>query len=326
MTWVSPHPPRQEDVERAVAALRCGELVGLPTETVYGLAGDGLSEEAVRRIFRVKGRPPGHPVILHLGELDWLDRFAAVVPFQARLLAQAFWPGPLTLILPRSSLVSDVVTGGLCTVALRMPAHPVALHVIRALGRPLAAPSANRFGRVSPTRARHVAADLGSDVAVVLDGGACSVGVESTIVDLSQDVPRLLRPGSIGIEDMKRLTGVTVLADDGSGPAAPGTLPSHYAPRAPVFLVADSDLEAELRAFGAQKKVGVIARRSLPGLADNVTVCEVSGSLEVFARGLYEGLRSLDEAGCEVILTVPPEASGLGVAIIDRLRRAAAPR
>jgi len=315
------------DSNRAVILLAAGEVVGLPTETVYGLAADGLNEDAVRRVFAIKGRPTGHPVILHVGSPADLHRYAERVPEAAERLARAFWPGPLTLVLKRSALVPDVVTGGLDTVGLRMPAHPLALHVLRRLGRPLAAPSANRFGKVSPTRAEHVQADLGGDIPFVLDGGPCEVGLESTIVDLSGERPRLRRPGKITIEDMWRDAGVAVEADDGVGPAVPGSLPTHYAPRAAVSLVAGPDLWPRARQEAQRVKLGVICQSEVPtDLPPSVLVERLGQTGADLARDLYAALRRLDDQGAELVLSVLPEAVGVGIAAIDRLERAAAPR
>lgn len=317
------------DVERAVRLLAAGEVVGLPTETVYGLAADGSNDSAVRKVFSIKGRPPGHPVILHVAQPDDVHRYAHAVPPEAERLLRAFWPGPLTLVLPRSALVPDVVTGGLPTVGLRMPAHPLFLEVARRLGRPLAAPSANRFGRVSPTRAEHVRLDLGKDVPLVLDGGPCAVGVESTIVDLSGKSPRLRRPGGITPEDMLERADVRVFVDDGEGLPVPGSLPSHYAPRATVVLAASGELWRRVRTEALRRRVGVVHRGAAPpDLPDSVATVRVGESEQELAHDLYAALRSLDEQGVELVVSVIPEvASGsVGEAVLDRLKRASAPR
>jgi L-threonylcarbamoyladenylate synthase len=315
------------DVERAVALLRAGEVVGLPTETVYGLAADGTNEDAVRRVFAIKGRPVGHPVILHVGEVDELERYAAFVPDEAVRLTRAFWPGPLTLVLPRSTFVPDVVTGGLATVGLRMPAHPLALEVLRRLGRPLAAPSANRFGKVSPTCAEHVRADLAGEVPFVLDGGPCAIGVESTIVDLSGNTAVLRRPGGVTIEAMWEMARVEVQPDDGLGQPVPGSLPSHYAPRAPVVLVTEDELWAEVAQRGTLGHLGVICQCAVPpDLPRGVSVEHLGVGGADLAHGLYAALRRLDEQGVVLVLSVLPPAVGLGAAVVDRLQRSAAPR
>lgn len=320
------------DVERAVALLAAGEVVGLPTETVYGLAADGSNESAVRRVFTVKGRPPGHPVILHVADPAEVYRYASHVPAEAERLIRSFWPGPLTLVLPRSSLVPDVVTGGLPTVGLRMPAHPIFLEVARRLGKPLAAPSANRFGRVSPTRAEHVRADFGGDVPLVLDGGACTVGLESTIVDLTSARPRLRRPGGITQKEMLERADVQVFVDDGAGLPVPGSLPSHYAPRAEVLLASHARLWERVREAARGSKVGVLHQGAVPSdLPPGVVTLRVGATERDLAHELYAALRRLDEEGVEVVVSVIPDAvgsseAGVGDAVRDRLQRAAAPR
>lgn len=319
------------EVAEAVSVLAAGGVIGLPTETVYGLAADGLNPAAVARIFAIKGRPTAHPLILHLADASELDRYAREVPERARRLAAAFWPGPLTLILERSALVPDAVTGGRSTVALRVPGHPVALEVLRRFGGPLAAPSANRFGSVSPTTRAHVLADLGDDVPVVLEGGACEVGLESTIVDLSRGAPRILRPGRVGSLDIERVLGEAVLGDDGDGPAAPGTLESHYAPRARVVLCEASEVVERARA-STEAKVGLLVDDAcqVPSEA-RLVVRRVGGTAASAAHELYAALRELDEAGVGVIFAEHSfgggrARTGLDLAIEDRLQRAAAGR
>ena len=243
---------------RAVELLRHGGVIALPTETVYGLAANAEDELAVRRVFAIKGRPATHPLIVHLAHADDLKSWVRHVPEEAQRLARAFWPGPLTLVLPRSARATDAVTGGQDTVAVRVPQHPVARLVLAALGGGVAAPSANRFGRVSPTTADHVRADLGSDVDLVLDGGLCSVGVESTIVDVSQGEPAVLRPGGLAVEEIERVLGRSVPVRTSSTVRVSGSLASHYAPRAGVFLAEPADVAtrvAALRASG-QREIG----------------------------------------------------------------------
>lgn len=299
-------------IERAVEALRAGELVAVPTETVYGLAADASDAAAVRRVFVVKRRPADHPLIVHVADADRLGDWAARVPASAQRLAATCWPGPLTLLLERRPEVLDVVTGGRSTVGVRVPAHPMALELLRRFGGGLAAPSANRFGMVSPTTAAHVREDLGDDVAVILDGGACPIGVESTIVDCTTDPPQLLRPGAITAEQIADLLGGDVAGPSGAS-RAPGMLASHYAPRARVELVGSSGEAATLAA--AETAHG---RR--------VEVVDPGGDLAAYARGLYGWLRAADERGADVVVAVLPPAAGLGHAIRDRLLKAAAPR
>lgn len=251
---------RGTDIAAAADVLRAGGLVAFPTETVYGLGADASRDDAAAKIFAVKGRPRAHPLIVHIaGEIgDW----AREVPDAARRLVAAAWPGPLTVILKRGPQVALATTGGADTVGLRMPAHPMALALLRAFGGGVAAPSANRFGHVSPTTADHVVADLGDDVDYVLDGGKCDVGVESTIVDLSRGQPVLLRPGGMPREAIEAIIG-PLAAPDAAAPAAPGTLASHYAPRAEVIAVNPDDVPAAVRA--ASGKVAVLAPRSALG-------------------------------------------------------------
>jgi L-threonylcarbamoyladenylate synthase len=312
-------------VARAAGILRAGGLVAFPTETVYGLGAHATDVEAVARVFRVKGRPADHPLIVHLPEGEPLGRWAVDVPAAADRLADACWPGPLTLVLRRGPELPDVVAGGLATVGLRVPGHPVALALLASLGRPVAAPSANRFGHVSPTTARHVADDLDGDVDLILDGGPCAVGVESTIVDLTVDPPEVLRPGAIGLERLASVVGGTVEAWRGErAVGASGTLPAHYQPAARVGLCAVDDLAAraaDLAAGGAS--VGVLAPMRVPDLPDGVVELEPAGPPDAYARVLYDRLRQADRLGLDHLLVVPPPADGLGVAVRDRLARAA---
>jgi L-threonylcarbamoyladenylate synthase len=304
--------------------LREGGLVAFPTETVYGLGADASDRAAVRRLYAVKGRPAGHPVIVHLGHAGRLDEWAADVPPVAHTLADACWPGPLTLVVRRSARVVDEVTGGLDTVGLRVPGHPLALDLLRAFGGGLAAPSANRFGRVSPTTADDVRADLGGDVDLVLDGGPCSVGVESTIVDCTGP-PRVLRVGAVTRERLRELTGIE-LPVGGTTPA-PGTLATHYAPVARVEVVTAGAATARIEQLtAAGKHVGVLAPRGheLGEHARMVTLATPADGDE-YARTLYAALRRADVLGLDVVIAVPPEARGIGLAVVDRLNRAATP-
>jgi L-threonylcarbamoyladenylate synthase len=326
--WAVPMnvPCSRTDLDRAAAVLRAGGLVAFPTETVYGLGADAGSAEAVGRIFAVKGRPTAHPLIVHLPGADLLEVWADDVPPAAKLLADAFWPGPLTLILQRSARVPDAVTGGRATVGLRVPDHPVARGLLERFGGGVAAPSANRFGRVSPTTAAHVRADLGDDVDLVLDGGPCTVGVESTIVDLTGPVPEVLRPGGLSAGRLAEVLGEQPRAWSGRGAArAPGMLAAHYAPQARVEVVtaaAVADRAAVLMADGLT--VAVLAPRALADLPDRAVELEPAGGPTEYARLLYGRLRQVDRLGIDVLLAVPPPAVGVGIAVGDRLRRAAA--
>jgi len=315
-----------ELVERAVEMLRRGGVIALPTETVYGLAANAEDELAVRRVFAIKGRPATHPLIVHLPGAEHLSSWAREVPDSARLLAAAFWPGPLTLVLPRTPRATDAVTGGQDTVALRVPAHPVALAVLQRLGGGVAAPSANRFGRVSPTTAEHVRQDLGADVDLVLDGGPCAVGVESTIVDLSSGAPAILRPGGLAAEDVERVLGHAVPVRAVSKVRVSGSLASHYAPRAGVVLAEPHEAAARVAALRARGlRVGVLGPQGLT-LPDDVPRFDVPAEPAAAARVLYTRLREADARGHDVLVACLPAASGLGVAVRDRLSRAAAPR
>lgn len=304
---------RNDAIETAVNVLRRGGLVAVPTETVYGLAADARSRSAVARVFAVKGRPVTHPLIVHVADSDQLQDWASSVSSEALLLAAAFWPGPLTLILPARASIDSGVTGGLSTIALRVPHHPLTLELLGRFPNGIAAPSANRFGRVSPTTAEHVRRDLGEDVDYVLDGGPCTVGLESTVLDLSADVPAILRPGAISREQLEAVLGTTVHATAHGPVKSPGQLPSHYAPRAKVQLVRPEAIAATLADLQAQ------------GLRAELLFEPETQSI-VMAKELYSRLRQLDRTGCDVIVAFYPEATGIGLAIRDRLERAAAPR
>jgi L-threonylcarbamoyladenylate synthase len=319
---------RGQDLARAIAVLARGGLVAFPTETVYGLGADATSDAAVARIFAAKGRPRAHPVIVHLPAEARLDDWAIEVPEVARRLAAAVWPGPLTMILRKGPRVAAAVTGGGDTVGLRVPAHPLAQALLAGFGGAIAAPSANRFGAVSPTTADHVAGDLGDAVDYLVDGGACEVGVESTIIDLSRGRAVLLRPGGLAREQIEPITG-PLAAADAAAPAAPGTLASHYAPRARVVATAPEDVPAAVATAAARgAKVAVLAPAAaftawpaLPAVA-----LRMPDDLAGIARGLYAALRDLDAAGIDVVIAALPPAAGLGEAVADRLRRAAGSR
>lgn len=317
-------------VADAVEVLRRGGLVAFPTETVYGLGCDAESPAALARLYAVKRRPADHPVIVHLADsalgapemAGWSEPLAP----SARALAEALWPGPLTLLVRRGPRVLDAVTGGRDTVGLRIPDHPVARELLRAFGGGVAAPSANRFGRVSPTSADDVRADLGDDVDLVLDGGRSRVGVESTIVDCTGAVPAVVRLGGISREAIEELVGPTSLATAGSV-AAPGTLPSHYAPTARVELTSAAALAARATSLlAAGSSVGVLALgpRS-PDLPAGVVVLASPVDDVEYARVLYPSLRAADRAGLDVVLAVAPDPVRIGAAVADRLERAAAP-
>jgi L-threonylcarbamoyladenylate synthase len=296
-------------IRKAADILNKGGLVAFPTETVYGLGADASNESAVKAIFRVKGRPESHPLIVHLGDPDQIEQWGDAIPTAARELGRRFWPGPLTLILKKAARVSNVVTGGQETVGLRVPDHPVALAMLRAFGGGVAAPSANRFGKVSPTTAEHVRQDLGSDVDFILDGGPCTIGVESTIVDVSSGDPVILRPGGLTRERLEQALGRPVPVRGSGEVRVSGQLESHYAPRALVTIVSPGEgarTAEELRRKG--KRVVLL------------------GEKDVAARELYASLRRADESGAEVIVVPLPDETGLGLAVADRLRKAAGKR
>jgi L-threonylcarbamoyladenylate synthase len=319
---------RGTDLTRAVAVLAGGGLVAFPTETVYGLGADATSDAAVARIFAVKGRPRAHPLIVHLPDGARLDDWAVDVPEAARRLARAAWPGPLTMILRRGPRVAAAVTGGAPTVGLRVPAHPLAQALLRGFAGGVAAPSANRFGAVSPTTADHVASDLGDAIDYLLDGGACEVGVESTIVDLSRGGAVLLRPGGLPREQIEPITG-PLAAPDAAAPAAPGSLASHYAPRAEVLAVAPDEVPAAVaaaRARGARVAVLAPAAAFAGWPALDAHARRLPDDVAGIARVLYAALRDLDAAGVDVVIAALPPDAGLGEAVGDRLRRAAGPR
>ena len=312
------------DVAGAVARLRAGGLVAFPTETVYGLGADALDPRAVAEIFRLKGRPADHPLIVHLPQGASLEDWAREVPETAQALAGRFWPGPLTLVLKRRPRIPDAVTGGQDTLALRIPAQPLALELLAAFGSGIAAPSANRFGRVSPTRAEHVRAEFGDQAPLILDGGPCALGLESTILDLSGDRPRLLRPGAVTPEALAEVLGAPPEMGGSGVPRTPGALPAHYAPRARVVLAEDPG-EVLARAVEGRdlgRKVGILGALKGPlpeGVADLTLPADPGDQ----ARGLYDRLREADCLGLDLVVALPPPPAGIGLAIRDRLGRAA---
>ncbi len=309
---------RSLPIREAVAVLKRGGLVAFPTETVYGLGADASNPAAVARIYKVKGRPANHPVIVHIGEAGHLARWAREIPEHARKLAARFWPGPLTLVLRRAPGVGDYLTGGEDTIGLRMPNHPVALELLRQFGGGIAAPSANKFGRISPTTAEHVSDDLGSEVDLILDGGPCEIGIESTIIDLSRDRPVLLRPGRIGTGDITATLGTAPEPRDRGAPRAPGTLESHYAPRKPLRLVAGDHWDERVRGTNC----AVLCFRARPVGEKCAMWIRASTDPRRYARDLYSNLRALDASGCDEILVEEPPASAEWAAIRDRLLRA----
>lgn len=312
-------PPTSENLEKAARILRSGGLVAFPTETVYGLGANALDAEAAARIFEVKQRPAFDPLIVHVASREMLQQVAAEVSPQAEALIERFWPGPLTLVLPKAPAVPGIVTAGLPTVAVRMPGHPVALELLRCAGVPVAAPSANPFGYLSPTRAEHVERMLGDRVDLILDGGLTTHGVESTIVLLGEK-PTVLRYGAIPLEELEPVVGPLALSvGESHKPLVPGQLPQHYAPHTPIRIARPEEVPTRGR-----KKLGYLAFKDVPRGFGVVKVLSPTGDLREAAAHLFEALHQLDMLGLEAIYAEPVPEEGLGRAIMDRLRRAAA--
>ena len=320
------------DVERAAEILRRGGLLGIPTETVYGLGANGLDEEAVARIFAAKGRPQDNPLILHIPSADWLERYCEAVP-AAYTLAERFWPGPLTMILARKPAVPDAVTAGLDTVGMRCPAHPLCRAIIAAAGVPVAAPSGNTSGRPSPTSMADMLEDMEGKIDGIVDGGPCAVGVESTILDLTERPPRLLRPGGVTLEELRAVLGevavdpaVTRLMGEGERPRAPGMKYRHYAPKAPVTVV-KGDAAATAAYIQARLKAGegVVCFDEFAGLyaGHQVERLGPADDKAAQARNVFDALRAFDGTGVTAIWSQCPDEAGLGLAVSNRLGKAA---
>jgi L-threonylcarbamoyladenylate synthase len=304
-----------------VEALRAGDLVVFPTETVYGLGANASDPAAVRKIFEVKGRPADHPVIVHLDNPRYLHRWVSTMPPAAEKLAARFWPGPLTLILPKAEKVNDIVTGGQDSIGIRVPSHPIAQQLLTAFGGGIAAPSANRFGRLSPTKPEHVRDELGAAIQVILDGGESPIGLESTIVSCLGNEARLLRPGFITRSQLEQVVGK--LAVGGVVPRVSGDRRLHYAPSTPLAIVASDDLERYAGEFVArQEKVAVLAMRPPLDTQRNMTWINAGKKPDAYAHNLYNHLRTLDSAGCARILVQELPADERWAAILDRLQRA----
>lgn len=313
------------DVDLAARLLRDGKLVAFATETVYGLGANALDVNAVAKIFAAKNRPHFDPLIVHVADRAWLSRLASAWPEKAERLANRFWPGPLTLVVPKTDLVPDLVTSGLPSVGLRMPAHPQALELLRKADIPVAAPSANPFGRMSPTCAAHVAESLGEQVDYILNGGPCAVGVESTVVQIVEDRAILLRPGGVSLEDIESVVGtvevpVRATTHPDEAAPAPGMLPQHYAPRTPLTIVDD------LAQVTSPERSGLLALKPMPDSSRfaAIEVLSDSGDLTEAAANFFAALRRLDARSLERIVSLPFPQQGLGRALNDRLTRAAA--
>lgn len=327
----------EQNMDEAAAILRDGGLVGIPTETVYGLGANGLNEEAVAHIFEAKGRPQDNPLILHIPDASWLERYCKDIPLTAYKLADAYWPGPMTMILRRKDIVPDAVTAGLDTVGMRCPAHPLCRAIIDAAGVPVAAPSGNTSGRPSPTTAQHMLEDMDGKIDAIVDGGPCSVGVESTIIDLTETPARLLRPGGITLEQLEAVLGevavdpaVTRLMGAGEQPKAPGMKYRHYAPKAPVTVVTgDPQKSAEYIASHASPEDGIICFDEFLPLftrrSETRPVMDLgpAGDKEEQARHIFDALRSFDHTSVPAIWAQCPDATGIGLAIANRLNKAA---
>ena len=326
-------PLSDADLDRAAAIIRGGGLLGIPTETVYGLGANGLDSRAVQRIFEAKGRPQDNPLILHVPDAGWLPKFCRDIPHAAYALARRFWPGPLTMILPRRDIVPLRTTGGLETVGVRCPDHPLTLEIIRRAGVPIAAPSGNTSGRPSPTTAGHMVEDMWGKIDGIVDGGPCGVGVESTIIDLTVTPPRLLRPGGLPLEALEEVLGevavdkavVSKLAD-GERPKAPGMKYRHYAPKAPVTVVTgDAGQSAAYIAAHCEKEAGIICFSEFLPLFAGHEVHDLGpmADLSEQARRVFDALRRFDETPVPEIWAQCPGSEGLGLAVGNRLKKAA---
>lgn len=316
--------PDPAGIEQAVALLNAGELVAFPTETVYGLGADAANPAAVARVFAAKGRPAGHPLIVHVSGLAAARDWAASMPETAQRLAETFWPGPLTLVLPKADHVLAAVTGGQLSVALRAPAHPVARALLAAFGRGIAAPSANRYGHISPTRATDVQEELGERVALVLNGGDCAVGLESTIVACLDGRVTLLRPGAVSRSQVADIVG-PVADPDADAPRAPGRQRSHYAPRTPLGIADAAALRIAVdRALQAGERIAVLAQGAPLRRGENLVWRQLPAQPAAYGRSLYATLRQLDRVGASRILVEAVPDTEAWAAIADRLARAAA--
>jgi L-threonylcarbamoyladenylate synthase len=313
------------ELDAAVQALRNGELVAFPTETVYGLGAHAGHPAALRRVFELKKRPTTHPLIVHIDSPRFLSRWAREIPVAAAMLAERFWPGPLTLVLPRAPSVHVLITGGQDTVAVRVPAHPMAQQLLTAFGGGIAAPSANRFGHVSPTRAEHVRDEFGMSVPVVLDGGECKLGLESTIVACLDGTVRLLRPGGVTLSQLQRVVGEVLVDAAPRALRVPGSERSHYAPSTALTMVPADDLERVVASMGESGlRAAVLAMRPPLGTYPLLTWINAGQRPEAYAHALYANLRTLDKVGCARILVQELPGDERWAAARDRLQRAAA--
>jgi L-threonylcarbamoyladenylate synthase len=324
MDWNSCSKINKVDIANAATILQRGGLVAFPTETVYGLGADAKNPEAVARIFAAKGRPVDHPVIVHLASFDQLKDWAREINPVTKKLAQHFWPGPLTLILPRAVGVLDCITGGQDTVGVRIPSHPVAQTLLKSFGSGIAAPSANKFGQVSPTQAAHVQQELGDVVNLILDGGECAVGIESTIVDVSGRSPRILRPGIITASEISTVLGENLAINSDPVLRVSGNLASHYAPHTPLRIVTENNLETAIQSLlKYDKSIAVLARHSALFEHPNLHWINMPDKADAYAHTLYACLRAADQLAYAIILVEEVPATEAWVAVQDRLQKAA---
>ena len=309
------------DLAEAILQLNQGNLVAIPTETVYGLAGNALDAQTIARVFEVKSRPSFDPLIVHLPTIDFMNKVVVDIPAIATRLAESFWPGPLTLVLPKSDIIPDLATSGLPTVAVRVPDHPMTLELLRRLDFPLVSPSANPFGYISPTNAQHVQAQLGKLIPYILDGGDCSVGIESTIIGFEQDNPVLYRPGGLSLEELQQVAGKIAIKSSTSHTLAPGMLKSHYAPSKKMFI---GNIEELMNKYDANNAGILSFKDTFSGIStDRQLQLSLTGSLREAAQNLFASLRKLDSMDIKYIFAEQVPAHGLGIAINDRLKRAA---
>lgn len=312
-----------KDIQKAIAILTNEDLVAIPTETVYGLAGNIFSEKAVKKIFSTKKRPHFNPLIVHIASIDALKKVVSYIPEKAQLLAETFWPGSLTLVLKKNPTIPDLITAGKDTVAVRVPNHPLTLELLQQLSFPLAAPSANPFNSISPTKPEHVAQYFENEIELILDGGPCKNGIESTIIGFENDEPILYRLGAISIETIEKVIGkVHIKNNKEENPEAPGMLLKHYAPK--TLTVLTSDIEKEIKKFEG-KKIGILSFNSTHK-SDTIfheIILSPSGNLEAAATNLYDALHELDALQLDVIIAEKLPEIGLGVSVNDRLQRAA---
>lgn len=308
---------------QAAQLLKSGELVAFPTETVYGLGADATNPEAIAKIFTAKGRPADHPVIVHISDMKQLSQWAKKIPDAAIKLAKHFWPGPLTLILPAAENVPTIITGGQKTIGIRMPGHPVAQKLLLTFGGAIAAPSANRFGRISPTRAEHVAEELGDSVALILDGGSCALGLESTIIDLSSEHPRLLRPGPLTSQEIGTILQEKISTDIKNAPRVSGSLPAHYAPQTPLMVLTLVDIKKNIEQLVIHySRIVILSQQSFNVPTTKIILELMPADPLHYGQQLYAKLRELDHQDFNLIIVEQPPKTTDWLAINDRLQRA----